>query len=71
MPKKVRISLRGIVEQIDQASGKLSRARDKAATRIEKQKLAAKIRNLKRIRAQVKQLCPNGVRGLTVVVPTI
>jgi hypothetical protein len=70
MPKKVKISLTGIVNQIDQATRKLSRARGKAATRREKQKLAAKIKNLKSIKAQVKQLCPTGARGLTILVPS-
>jgi hypothetical protein len=65
MPKKVTISLSGIVKQIDQATGKLSAARGKAATGLEKRELAAKIKNLKKIKKLVREHC----RGLNIIVP--
>jgi hypothetical protein len=66
MTKKVTISLRGIVKQIDQATRQLSAARTRATTGMEKQRLAVKIKKLKKIKSQVKTYC----RGLNIIVPT-
>jgi hypothetical protein len=67
MPKKVIISLKGIVKQIDQATGKLSDARSRVAGGLEKQRLAAKIKNLNKIKRQVREEC----HGLNIIVPTV
>ena len=67
MPKKVTISLSGIVKQIDQATGRLSAAKNKATTGLEKQRLAVKIKKLKKIKSQVQMYCKG---GLNLTVPT-
>ena len=66
MPKKIKISLRGIVEQIDQAEGRLTEAGSTVTSKPEKKKLAAKVKKLKKARALVKTAC----RTYTVIVPT-
>jgi hypothetical protein len=71
MPNKVTISLGEIVTQIDQATARLAAAQGKALTKVEKQKLAVKIKNLKKIKISVKKNCPKGKSGLTIVVPTL
>jgi hypothetical protein len=71
MPKKVSISLSDIVKQIDQATTKLAAARGKVLTNVEKQKLAAKIKNLKKIKGWVQDNCPKGKPGLTIIVPVL
>ena len=58
MPKKVTISLHGIVNQINQAEKKLTAAHKKAVTSVEKAQLATKIKNLKKIRSEVVKNCP-------------
>jgi hypothetical protein len=60
MPKKVTISLHGIVKQIDEATKKLDKVKSKAITGVEKQQLAVKVQNLRKIRAQVIVNCPKG-----------
>jgi hypothetical protein len=60
MPKKVTISLHGIVNQIDAATKKLMKAKTDAVTAIEKQQLGVKIQNLKKIKSQVVLNCPKG-----------
>ena len=70
MPNKITVSLSGIVAQIDQATGKLSTAKNKALTGAEKQKLAVKIKNLMKIKNMVRENCPKGKKGLNIVVPT-
>ena len=57
MPKKVTVSLKGIVKEIDEATKKLSGAKNKAISGLDKKKLAVKINNLKKIRAAVKANC--------------
>ena len=53
MPKKVTISLHGIVNQIDAATKKLTKAKTDAVTAVEKQQLGVKIQNLKKIKSEV------------------
>ncbi len=60
MPKKVTISLHGIVNQIDAATKKLSNAKANAITSGEKQQLGVKIQNLKKIKSEVILNCPKG-----------
>lgn len=60
MPKKVTISLHGIVNQIVAATKKLESAKAKAITPAEKQELGVKIQNLKKIRSEVILNCPKG-----------
>ena len=60
MPKKVTISLHGIVNQIDLAEKKLAAAEKKAVTQAEKKELAVKVSNLKKIKALVVKNCPKG-----------
>jgi hypothetical protein len=67
MAKKVDISLREIGEQIDRAEGKLSAAARGITSRVEKNRLAAKIKALKKVKAQVKVICRN---SYNITVPT-
>jgi hypothetical protein len=60
MPKKVIISLHGIVNQINLAEKKLAAAQKKAITPGEKKELGVKISDLKKIKAQVLKTCPKG-----------
>jgi len=66
MAKKVEVSLKGIGEQIERAEGKLSAAARGITSRVEKKRLAVKIRTLKKVKAEVKLLC----KGYNVTVPT-
>jgi len=66
MPKKVTISLSNIVKQIDKATQELSTTKTKAITSAEKQSLALKIKNLKKIKGSVKEICPKGKNGLNI-----
>jgi len=65
MPKKVKISLSGIVKQIDQATKNLNAAKGKAVTASEKKEVTAKIKKLNGIKKHVKGIC----HGLNVIVP--
>jgi hypothetical protein len=67
MPKKVTISLHGIVKQLDEAEKKLAAAHKKAVTAVEKTQLAAKIKNLKKIRSEVIKNCPKGKPAYNIV----
>jgi hypothetical protein len=58
MPKKVTISLHGIVRQIKIATKKLEKAEAKAITAAEAQQLASKVKNLKAIEVLVIKNCP-------------
>ncbi|HYA62518.1 MAG TPA: hypothetical protein VED66_04900 [Candidatus Sulfotelmatobacter sp.] len=69
MPKKVKISLSGIVKQIDQATKNLNAAKGKAVTAKEKKELALKIKHLTAIKKEVKANCPKGAQGLNIIVP--
>jgi hypothetical protein len=68
MPKKVVISLHAIVKQIDLAVKKLAAAEAKAVTAQEKKVLAAKIKSLDKIKAQVKSNCPKSAYGIVALV---
>jgi hypothetical protein len=68
MPK-ITISLHGIVAQINKAEKQLAAARNKTMASTEKQKLAVKIKHLKKIRVLVKRDCQNGKKGLNIAVP--
>jgi hypothetical protein len=67
MPKKIAVSLHGIVKQIDLASRKLSKAEHKALTSVEKQKLRATIKTLKKVRGEIIERC--GGRSYGIAVP--
>ncbi len=58
MPKKIIISLHGIVKQIEIATRKLHGAKTKAITGNERQQLEVKIKNLKAIQSLVIKNCP-------------
>jgi hypothetical protein len=58
MPKKVTISLHGVVNQIKAATAKLAKARNRAISGAEKQQLAVKIKNLEKIKSLVIKNCP-------------
>lgn len=66
MAKKVEVSLEGIGDQIDRAEKKLSAAARGVKSLVEKKRLAAKIKALKKVKAEVKEIC----RTYTIVVPT-
>ena len=67
MAKKVEVSLEGIGDQIDRAEKKLSAAVRGVTSQVEKKRLAAKIRALKEVKAQVKVICRP---TYTIIVPT-
>jgi hypothetical protein len=67
MPKKVTISLHGIVNQIDQAEKKLTAAHKKAVSNVEKKQLEAKIKHLKKIRSEVIKDCPKSKPAYNIV----
>lgn len=56
-PKTIYVSLKEIVKDIDQATEKLSAAKTKAVSGKEKQRLAAKIKSLKKIKKEVQAVC--------------
>ena len=60
MPKKITISLHGIVDQIEAATKKLVKAKADAVTAAKKQQLGVKIQNLEKIKSQVIVNCPKG-----------
>ena len=66
MAKKVEISISEIGEQIERAERRLSAAARQVPSSVEKKRLAAKIKTLKKVKAQVKMLC----KSYTIVVPT-
>jgi hypothetical protein len=67
MPKKVEVSLKGIGKQIDLAERQLSAAGRKVKSRVEKKKVVAKVKKLKRAKAMIKVLCRD---TYTIFVPT-
>jgi hypothetical protein len=62
MPK---ISLSGIVKQIDKSAKELSKAETKTPNLVEKRKLNAKIKKLDRARKLVEETC----HGLSILIP--
>jgi hypothetical protein len=67
MPKKITISLRGIVEKIDKAQVELKEAK-KIANLATKQSLTVKIQNLQNIKEAVVSNCPKGKSSFNIVV---
>ena len=65
MAKKVEISLKGIGRQIEQAERKLSKAGHGVKDSVQKKKVAAKIKALKKVKSDLKLIC----KGYNVVVP--
>lgn len=66
MPKKIKVSLSGIVQQIDKVTEKLEAAKKSAAKAPMKKKLEIKIKKLKKIEKEVCALC----RGMNPIPPT-
>ena len=67
MPKKLVISLKGIVAAIEEVQAELLAAENMAATSAEKKKLAAKIKKLDKVAYTVKASCPKGKNGYNIV----
>jgi hypothetical protein len=63
---KVEVKIGGIGDEIDRATGKLSAAAREVPSPVERKRLAAKIKTLNKVKAQVKMLC----RSYTIIVPT-
>lgn len=68
MPKKV-VSLHGIVKQIEEATKKLKAAEGEVTTSGEKKKLATIIKNLNKIKNEVKNNCPKGKSSYGIAIP--
>jgi len=64
--EKVEVKIGEIGEEIERAKGKLSAAARKVASPVERKRLAAKIKTLNKVKAEVKMLC----RSYTIIVPT-
>ncbi len=62
MPK---ISLSGIVKQIDKSTKELTKAEVRTPNLVEKKRLNAKIKNLRRAKKLVEQTC----HGLSIIIP--
>lgn len=67
MPKTVKVSLKRIVREIDDATKKLSAASKKVVDVQERKELSVKIKKLDEARKQVVRSC--GKKGYTLVVP--
>jgi len=65
MAKRVEISLKEIGRQIEQAEGKLSKAARRVKDSVQKKKVAAKIKALKRVKSELKLIC----KSYNIVVP--
>lgn len=70
MPKTVKVSLGKIGEQIDKAVKELSNARKKTRETELKEYLNAKIKDLKKIKKEVKEICPVGKNSYNIIIPT-
>jgi predicted nucleic acid-binding Zn-ribbon protein len=57
MAKKVQVSLREIGKQIERAEAKLSAGSRAVANREVKKELAVKIKSLKKVKKQLRQIC--------------
>jgi hypothetical protein len=57
MAKKVEVSLKGIGKQIEQAEGKLSAASRGLKDAVQKKKVVAKIKALKKVKSELKMIC--------------
>lgn len=67
MPKTVKVSLKRIVREIDEATKKLLAASKKVVDVQERKELSVKIKKLDEARRQVIRGC--GKKGYTLVVP--
>ena len=65
MAKKVEISLKEIGRQIEQAEGKLSRAARGVKDAVQKKKVGAKIKALKKVKSKLMLIC----KSYNIVVP--
>ena len=65
MGRKVEVSLKGIGKQIEQAERKLSAAGRGVKNSVQKKKVAAKVRALKKVKADLKRIC----KGYNIDVP--
>ena len=65
MVKKVEISIGEIGRQVEQAERKLSAAGRRVKNLVQKKKLAAKIKVLKKVRSDLKRIC----KGYNIIVP--
>ena len=68
MPKKVIVSLHGIVDRIDATIKKLAQGQSKALTQAEKKSLAVKIKSLKKIRKEVTNNCPKSKPSYGIII---
>jgi hypothetical protein len=57
MAKKVQVSLKEIAKQIDRAEAKLSAGSRAVADREVKKQLAVKIKSLKKVKSELRQIC--------------
>ena len=60
-----KISLSGIVKQIDKSANALAKAEKKTPNAVEKKKLNAKIKKLEHAKKLVEDIC----HGLTIIIP--
>jgi hypothetical protein len=60
-----RISLSGIVKQIDKSTKELSKAETKTPNLVERRRLNAKIKKLGQAKRLVQEIC----HGLTIIIP--
>ena len=67
MAKKVEISIGEIGRQIGQAERKLSAAARGIKNTVQKRKVAAKIKALKKVKSELKQICKG---SYNITVPT-
>ena len=65
MAKKVDVSLKGIGKQIEQAERKLSAAGRSVKNLVQKRKVAAKIKALKKVKSDLKLIC----KSYNIIVP--
>jgi hypothetical protein len=65
MAKKIKVSLKDIAKQIDRAEAKLSAGSRAVASPLERKRLAAKVKSLKKVKAQLKMIC-KGAYNITV-----
>ncbi len=66
MAKKVEVSLKGIGKQIERAEDKLSAAARGVKDSVQKKKVAAKIKALKKVKSDLKLIC----KSYNITVPT-
>jgi len=70
MPKKITVSLKGILREIEKTKKQLKKAEKKAARSSDKKLLALAIKNLTAAGGEVKVACKNGEPAMNYVVLT-